>query len=160
MDPLFDGSGEDHIVDHDVVGLADPVDPADALLDPHGVPGQVVVDGDMTELEVEAFAPGLSGDHDPGVGCEGLLSPAAFVHVHRAVEADDGKSSCGEVFGEHLLGRDELGEDEELEVGVVLFAATGVDEVDEAFGLCVGPGGLAPPGKVEEVTNLFRLRLV
>ena len=57
MDPLLDGVGEDHVVDHDVVGLADPVDPADALLDPHGVPGQVVVDGDMTELEVEAFAP-------------------------------------------------------------------------------------------------------
>ena len=37
---------------------------ADALLDPHRVPRQVVVDHEVAELEVAALAAGLGGDQD------------------------------------------------------------------------------------------------
>src|SRR5690606_34359678 len=44
--------------------LADAVQPADALLDLHWVPGQVVVDQHRAELEVQALAGDLGGDHN------------------------------------------------------------------------------------------------
>ena len=44
--------------------LADPVDAPHALLKPVGVPGQVVVDHQVAELEIDAFARGLGRDAD------------------------------------------------------------------------------------------------
>ena len=37
---------------------------ADALLDPLGIPGQVVVDDQGAELEIDALGAGFGGDHD------------------------------------------------------------------------------------------------
>ena len=69
--------------------LADPVHPPDPLLDPHRVPGQVVVHDDVCELEVQAFATGIGGNKDAGLFGELPLDPPPLVQVHRAVQADD-----------------------------------------------------------------------
>ena len=61
---LLDGAGDEKIEDRSPVLLADAVDPADALLDLHRVPRQVVVDQDVAELEVSALAAGLGRDED------------------------------------------------------------------------------------------------
>ena len=47
-----------------VDSLADPVDPAHALLQPNRVPRQVVVDHQVAELEVDPLAGGLGCDAD------------------------------------------------------------------------------------------------
>jgi len=47
------------------LSLADPVDTAEALLDPVGVPGQVVVDHQVGPLQVQAL-PGGVGRHKYG----------------------------------------------------------------------------------------------
>jgi hypothetical protein len=44
--------------------LPDAVEAADALLDLHRVPGQVVVDQGVTELEIAPLSAGLGGDED------------------------------------------------------------------------------------------------
>ena len=62
----------------DRVLLADPVDAADPLLDPHRVPRQVVVDEEVAELEVAPLAAGLGADRAPGTrGRRGIWSTAA-----------------------------------------------------------------------------------
>ncbi len=55
---------DSEIEDRHRVLLTDAVDSTDALLDPHRVPRQVVVDQDVAELEVPALAAGLGGDQD------------------------------------------------------------------------------------------------
>ena len=60
-DPLddvgLDRAGRVEVEDRQLLlGLADPVDAADALLDLHRVPRQVVVDDGRAELEVETLA--------------------------------------------------------------------------------------------------------
>src|SRR5207247_5668228 len=47
--------------------LAEPIDAADALLDAHRVPRQVVVNADVRELEVDALAARLGGDKEAHV---------------------------------------------------------------------------------------------
>ena len=60
----LDRPGGDQVEDVDVVGLADPAEPADALLDPHRVPGQVEVADGVGELEVSPLAAGLGGEQE------------------------------------------------------------------------------------------------
>ena len=56
VDPRVDGVADDQVLDGDGFALlAATVDTADALLDTHGVPGQVVVDEGVAELVVEAL---------------------------------------------------------------------------------------------------------
>ena len=72
-------------------GLANPVDAAEALLQPVRVPGQVVVDHQVGALQVDAFA--------RGVGCQEHLHlrvvPERFLHrqpflaAHAAMNDDD-----------------------------------------------------------------------
>jgi hypothetical protein len=49
------------------VRLPDAVHTADALLKPHGVPEDIVVDDDMAELQVQPFPTGVGGDEDAGL---------------------------------------------------------------------------------------------
>ena len=62
VDIAIDGIGR-HEVDngHRLALLAVAVDTTDALLDAHGVPRQVIVDQEVAELEVQAFAAHLGG---------------------------------------------------------------------------------------------------
>ena len=68
--------------DDHVVLLAVAVAAADALLDALRVPGQVVVDDQRAELEVDAFGRRLGGEQDRGFVAEVLDQRGA--HVHRA----------------------------------------------------------------------------
>ena len=57
VDPLVDGVRVPEIPDEDLLRLLpDSVDTADALLDLHRVPGEVVVDQHATELQIDALA--------------------------------------------------------------------------------------------------------
>ena len=64
-DLLLDGPLDREVEDEDPLGgLSQAVEPADPLLDDHRVPGKVVVEQDVAELEVEAFATHLAGEQD------------------------------------------------------------------------------------------------
>ncbi len=117
-----------HVPDEDLVLLPVAVDAAHALLKPVGVPGDVVVDHQRAELQVDALARRLGGDHDLGYIAEGVLGLDAGVHHHRAVNGHDlvapldqlaqGSSlpSVSRQVVERVL---ELGEDQELAVAQV-----------------------------------------
>ena len=66
--------------------LADAVDAAEALLQAGRVPGQVVVDHQPAELEVDALAGGFGRDADLLRGAELLLGALALVRIHAAVD--------------------------------------------------------------------------
>jgi len=42
--------------------LADAINPTNALLHPHGIPGHVAVDQGAAELEVETFGGGIGAE--------------------------------------------------------------------------------------------------
>ena len=69
----------DEIVDrHGFAGLAVTVDTADPLLDPHRVPGNVVVHQAIAELEVQSFRADLGGQqHVDRIGIPGLERKSA-----------------------------------------------------------------------------------
>ena len=60
--------------------LADAVDAPEPLLDPVGVPWQVVVDHQMRPLEVDALAGGVGGDQDQHV----LVLGEGLLHLRRS----------------------------------------------------------------------------
>jgi hypothetical protein len=64
--PAFAGVGGDEVEDEAVLLLAVAVDAAHALLQAHRVPGDVVVDHQPAELQVDALAGGLGGDQHLG----------------------------------------------------------------------------------------------
>ena len=67
--------------------LAVAVAAADPLLDPLGVPGQVVVDHEGAELEIHALGRRLGGDEDVGAVAEVLDQGGA--EVDGLVPGDD-----------------------------------------------------------------------
>ena len=101
------------------LALADAVDAAEALLEPVGVPGQVVVHHQVGTLQVHALARGVVGDEDQHLGIvhEGVNDPAALLAGHRAVDLYHGLVPAEPVadaatqVGERVL---ELAEDDEL----------------------------------------------
>src|SRR5258706_5142631 len=74
--------------------LAQPVDAADPLLEPHGIPGQVIVDDDARELEIPALPSRLGADQHLLVVAEVLERLLFLAPAHLAVELRRG----------HLLG--------------------------------------------------------
>jgi hypothetical protein len=64
--------------------LADAVDAPEALLQPVGVPGQVVVDHEVGALEVDALAGGIGGDQhvDRGVVRKASWALLAVLAAH------------------------------------------------------------------------------
>ena len=90
----LDGLVAAEVEDGDIFVLAQPMQAANALLDAHGVPGQIIVDELMAELEVAPFGAALGAHHDPHAPqlfaflpeeAHGLLF---LVNVHAAVKAD------------------------------------------------------------------------
>jgi hypothetical protein len=56
-DVVFQCLAHREIKDKDVPVLTDPVQPADALLDPHGIPREIEIDQSIAKLQVSTLAP-------------------------------------------------------------------------------------------------------
>ena len=101
------------------LGLPDPMDSAEALLDPVRVPGQVVVDHQVAALEVHPLAGRIVGDEhqQAAVGHEALDDLAALLALHPSVNFGDSlrvpetRPNLAHQVVERVLG---LGEDDEL----------------------------------------------
>ena len=160
---LVEQLGEDHalagVVGDQVpqvadLGLADPVDAAEPLLDPVRVPRQVVVDHQVGALQVQALAGGVGGDQHPGVDVLGeqLRDLAAFLAPDPAVDGDHGVGAAEQVadaFGQVLQGVPVLGEDDDLADVAVRVADQRVvgEQVAQLGPLLVGAGVRGPGGR-------------
>src|SRR5690242_672966 len=102
------------VVSRDVVGLADPVHPPDALLNTRWAPWQVVVDYYVGELKVHALAARVGRHEHTCASAESVLRVAPFADRHRPVDSDRADASASEYIEEHLLGGHELGEHHHL----------------------------------------------
>jgi hypothetical protein len=101
------------------LGLADAVDTAEALLQPVGVPGQVVVDHQVGALEVDTLASGVGGhqDLDRLVLREALLRLPPFVAPDATMDRDDGvrpADQSADPVDEVVQGIAVFGEDHQL----------------------------------------------
>ena len=102
-----------------VAQLADTVDAPKALLQPRGVPRQVVVDKQMAELQVDAFARGLGGNADLAAGAEILLRLLALVGVHPAVYFASGVAPAIQMLAQMRERVAMLGEHQQLAATVL-----------------------------------------
>ena len=86
------------IEDQAVLFLAVTVDAAHALLQPHRVPRDVVVDHQPAELQVDAFARGFGGDEDLAglaelaLGVDAGAGRVAVADLHAAVNLRHGQA--------------------------------------------------------------------
>ena len=74
--------------------LAVAVNPAHALFETGRIPGDVVIDHDPAELEVDTLGSGIGTDHQPrsallGGNTEALDLVLAFREVHATVDLGD-----------------------------------------------------------------------
>ena len=147
-DRTLAGIGRDQVPAVADLGLADPVDPAEPLLKPVGVPRQVVVDHEVGTLEVDPFAGGVVRDQDEHllVMREGLDGLAPILSPDPAVDDGDGFGAPeprADPLGEVVQGVAGLGEDEEL--SAVPFAVGHERVVENAVELGpLGVGARAP----------------
>jgi len=99
--------------------LSDAVDAAEALFEAVGVPGQVVVDHQVSALQVDALTGGVGGHEDFHflVVGEALLGLLAVLAAHAAVNRDDRLGLAEEradPLGQVVQGVAVLGEDDEF----------------------------------------------
>ena len=139
-DPVLDRILEDEIDRADDVGLPDTIHPADPLFEAHRVPGDIVVDHHVAELEVQTLPAGIGGDEDAGILGECLLDSLALFHVHGAVQANYRESPLRQESTQHLLGGHEFGEYQRLEFRIPLFRLKAVKPVEQRLGLGIRPG--------------------
>ena len=129
----FAGVRRDEVEDEAVLLLAVAVDAAHALLEPHRIPRDVVVDHEPAELEVDAFAGGLGGDKHLAVfaelalGVDADAGRVAVADLHAAVNLRDGQAPLAQlaeraavfaVAGEIIERVLVLGEDQQLHLRV------------------------------------------
>ena len=105
-----------HVAD---LGLADPVDASEALLDPVRVPGQVVVHEQMSALQVHALPGRVRRDKHEHVGFlqERLLRFASKLAAHPTVDLDHRlrpAEQCSDAAGQVVERVAMLGEDDQL----------------------------------------------
>ena len=148
-----------HVEDQHIVFLADAVQAADALLQAHGIPGQVVVDHDVAELQVDALATGVGGYQELGMSTEGLAGGDPLLHLHLAVDAGHLVTTTTQGFGDVLLSGHELGEDQELCRRVALAAADLVHDAQQGLEFGVLPAGGGLLGQVQQVFDQGHLFL-
>ena len=126
QDAAFDGVGGHEVEDQAVLALAVAVDAAHPLLEAVRVPGDVVVEEDVADLEVDALARGLGGDQDLDLafaelllGVEAGARLVARARLHAAVDAADTEAPGLEARHEVVQRVLELGEEEQALVRVV-----------------------------------------
>ena len=122
VDPLFDRILREQVVDLHRLLLPVTVDPADPLLHGHGVPGQVVVEQDAPDLEVDAFAAGRRAQEKAGaVLAPEVLHRGNLVLDGAALERRDPLRSEDppELLGEEGQRVPVLGEDDETFVRIL-----------------------------------------
>ena len=161
-DPAFDGVRGHEVEDQAVLGLAVAVDAAHPLLQPVRVPGDVVVEEDVADLEVDALARRLGGHQDLDAAVPELLlgvePGAGFIPgagLHPAVDAPHREAPALEPVHEVVQGVLELGEDEEALRRVVEEAFL-VEQGLEAGELRLGPGILRRLGLLGEGAEVLR----
>ena len=125
-DTAFDRIRRHEVENQAVFLLAVPVDTAHALFQPIGVPGDVVIEKNMTDLEVDAFARGLRSDEDLASSVPELLfrvEPGArFIAgacPHSAVNNANFEAPGFELGDKIVQGILELREYEEPLVGII-----------------------------------------
>ena len=79
------GSPRDQVPEKAHLGLADTVDAAEALLEPVGIPGQVIVDHQVGTLEVDAFARGIRSQQNLDLGLVNLKASCALIRSSRPI---------------------------------------------------------------------------
>ncbi len=125
--PAFSRVGCHEVEDEAVLLLAVAMDTAHSLLQTDGVPGDVVVDHQPAELEVDALAGCLGGHHHLGavsvtedpLGMEARAWGIAVTDLHAAVDLGDAQAPLGEPIYQVVKGVLVLGEDQELGRGVL-----------------------------------------
>jgi hypothetical protein len=116
----------DQVGDADgIVLLAEAVDAAHALLQPRGIPGDVVVDHPPAELQVDALARRVGGDQEARPAffeqpAEARHLALALLEIHAAVDARDllGVAQALQSAHQELQGVAVLSEDDQLLVGI------------------------------------------
>ena len=111
------GTVGDQVPEVAYIRLADPVDAAEALLQPVGVPRQVVVHHQVGALQIDPFARRVRGQQYPhfGIVVKRLLGLEPVTPVQSAVDDDHGLGSPDErrdpivqvVEGVLVLGEDD-----------------------------------------------------
>lgn len=122
------------VVDEHLLGLPNPAHAADPLLDPHGVPRDVVVHHAATELKIAAFAADLRRDEDARGVAEARDGRLAFVERHAAGEGGRLDSTLPKGREEALVRPPESREDDRLFV-------VAAQEIEEPLLLCGGQHG-------------------
>src|SRR5690554_3393142 len=110
----LDGLVAAQVEDSHIMHLAGTVQPANALLDAHGIPGQVIVDELVAELEIAPLCSALGADHDPhpliasiAVACfliatEGRYRSFLLANVEAAVEANRADAPFAQLLDDGL----------------------------------------------------------
>ena len=109
----------------DVPLLADAVDAAEPLLQAGRVPGQVIVDHQPAELEVDPLACRFGRHADLFFGPELLLGAFPLVRVHAAVDLAGGVTPAFQRLTQVIQRIAVLGEDEQLAPPVAQFLEFG-----------------------------------
>ena len=162
--PAFDGVRGREVEDEAVLALAVAVDAAHPLLQPVGVPGDVVVEEDVADLEVDPLARRLRGHQDLDralaealLGVEPRTGLVARAGLHPAVDGPDREAPVPEPADEMVEGVAELREDEQALVGPVEEALV-AEQVLKPRELRFRPGrldGSGLPRKVPELGGLL-----
>ena len=103
QDAAFAGVLGHEVEDQAVVFLAVAVDAADALFQADGVPGDVEVDHQPAELQVDAFAGGFGGDQHLGrflelaLGVDARAGRVAVADLHAAVDLRERQAPLAEL---------------------------------------------------------------
>jgi hypothetical protein len=131
----------EHEVDRsDGMRLADTIHSSNPLFKPHGIPGNVVVDHHVAELQVQPFSAGVRRNEDASLAGKCFLNPLALVHVHRAVETDDRESALAQEPLKHLLGWNELGEHQHFQFWLAFLGLKAVEPVKKCLRLRIRSG--------------------
>ena len=135
------------------VDLSDAVDPTDALLETARRPRKIPVHDHMSELEVDALSPGVGAYEYLDALPEGFLGQRPFAQGHRAVDRHRRHAGRLQQLQQHLLGGDELGEDQDLDFRILFRPPEFPEQGEEGTYLGVRAGSGRGAGKAQQVAQ-------